>query len=124
MPRELNGKEHWVYNLPKRVEPPTVENTAWGRNPIDAFILGRLETEGLSPSAAADKRTLIRRLSFDLTGLLPTPAEVEQFLNDENPGAYESLVNRLLSEPQYGERMAMYWLDLGALRRYQRLPFR
>ena len=71
-----------------------------------------METEGLTPSAAADKRTLIRRLSFDLTGLLPTPAEVEQFLRDESPDAYESLVNRLLSEPQYGEQMAMYWLDL------------
>ncbi len=105
-------EEHWVYKLPKRVEPPTVENTASVRNPIDAFILGKLETEGLTPSAEADKRTLIRRLNFDLTGLLPTPAEVEQFLRDETPNAYESLVNRLLSKPQYGERLAMYWLDL------------
>ena len=105
-------EEHWVYNLPESVEPPTVENTAWARNPIDAFILGKLETEGLTPSPEADKRTLIRRLSFDLTGLLPTPAEVENFLRDETPNAYESLVNRFLSEPQYGERMAMYWLDL------------
>ena len=105
-------EEHWVYNLPERIEPPTVGNAAWVRNPIDAFILGRLETEELTPSAEADKRTLIRRLSFDLTGLLPTPAAVEQFLRDESPNAYESLVNRLLSEPQYGERMAMYWLDL------------
>ena len=105
-------EEHWVYNLPKRVEPRTVENTTWVRNPIDAFILGKLETEGLTPSAEADKRTLIRRLNFDLTGLLPTPPEVEQFLRDETPGAYESLVNRLLSEPQYGEQLAMYWLDL------------
>ena len=102
----------WVYSLPERVEPPTVENTTWVRNSIDAFILGRLEAEGLTPSTEADKRTLIRRLSFDLTGLLPTPAEVDQFLRDENPNAYESLVNRLLSKPQYGERMAMYWLDL------------
>ena len=105
-------EEHWVYSLPERVASPTVENTEWVRNPIDAFILQRLETEGLTPSAEADRRTLIRRLSFDLTGLLPTPAEVEQFLRDESPNAYESLVNRLLSEPQYGERMAMYWLDL------------
>ncbi len=105
-------EEHWVYSLPERVEPPTVENTGWVRNPIDAFILGRLEAEDLTPSAEADKRTLIRRLSFDLTGLLPTPAEVEKFLGDENPDAYQSLVNRLLSEPQYGEQMAMYWLDL------------
>ena len=105
-------EEHWVYNLPKRVEPPTVGDTAWVRNPIDAFILGRLAAEGLTPSAEADKRTLIRRLSFDLTGLLPTPTEVEHFLRDETPDAYESLVNTFLSEPQYGERMAMYWLDL------------
>lgn len=105
-------EEHWVYSLPERNEPPTVENAAWVRNPIDAFILQRLETEGLTPSVGADKRTLIRRLSFDLTGLLPTPAEVEQFLRDESPNAYASLVNRFLSEPQYGERMAMYWLDL------------
>lgn len=105
-------EEHWVYNLPERVEPPTVKNSDWVRNPIDRFILGRLEAEGLEPSQAADKRMLIRRLNFDLTGLLPKPAEVEQFLRDERPDAYEALVNRLLSKPQYGERMAIYWLDL------------
>ena len=105
-------EEHWVYNLPEWREPPAVKNTDWVRNPIDEFILGKLEAEGLEPSAAADKRTLIRRLHFDLTGLLPTPAEVNQFLRDERHDAYQSLVNRLLSEPQYGERMAMYWLDL------------
>lgn len=105
-------EEHWVYELPERVELPTVQNIAWVRNPIDRFILGRLEAEGLETAEEADKRTLIRRLNFDLTGLLPQPAEVEQFLRDERPGAYEELVNRLLSKPQYGERMAMYWLDL------------
>ena len=105
-------EEHWVYELPERVELPTVQNSAWVRNPIDRFILGRLEAEGLETAEEADKRTLIRRLNFDLTGLLLQPAEVEQFLRDERPGAYEELVNRLLSKPQYGERMAMYWLDL------------
>ena len=105
-------EEHWVYSPPKRGEPPAVGDTAWISNPIDAFILGRLEAEGLTPSVEADKRTLIRRLSFDLTGLLPTPAEVEHFLRDESPTAYELLVNRLLSKPQYGEQLAMYWLDL------------
>lgn len=105
-------EEHWVYNLPERVAPPPVKDTTWVRNPIDAFILGRLEAEDLTPSPEADKRTLIRRLHFDLTGLLPTPVEVEHFLRDETPDAYQSLVNSLLSEPQYGERMAMYWLDL------------
>ena len=105
-------EEHWVYELPELVKLPTVQNSAWVRNPIDRFILGRLEAEGLETAEEADKRTLIRRLNFDLTGLLPQPAEVEQFLRDERPGAYEELVNRLLSKPQYGERMAMYWLDL------------
>ena len=105
-------EDHWVYKLPERVEPPAAENAAWVRNPIDAFILSGLQAEGLTPSTEADKRTLIRRLNFDLTGLLPTPAEVEHFLRDENPDAYEALVNRLLSKPQYGEQLAMYWLDL------------
>ena len=105
-------EEHWVYDLPERVEPPTVKDSTWVRNPIDRFILGRLEAEGLEPAAEADKRTLIRRLNFDLTGLPPKPAEMEQFLRDERPDAYQELVNRLLSAPQYGERMAMYWLDL------------
>ena len=105
-------EEHWVYELPERVELPTVQNSAWVRNSIDRFILGRLEAEGLETAEEADKRTLIRRLNFDLTGLLPQPAEVEHFLRNERPGAYEELVNRLLSKPQYGERMAMYWLDL------------
>ena len=105
-------EEHWVYKLPERVDPPTVENEAWSENPIDAFILSRLQAEGLTPSPEADKRTLIRRLNFDLTGLLPTPAEVEHFLRDETPDAYDALVNRLLSKPQYGEQLAMYWLDL------------
>ena len=105
-------EEHWVYKRPERVDPPAVENAAWVRNPIDAFILGRLQAEGLTPSTEADRRTLIRRLNFDLTGLLPTPAEVEHFLRDENPDAYEALVNRLLSKPQYGEQLATYWLDL------------
>ena len=105
-------EEHWVYNSPERTEPLAVKNTAWVRNPLDGFILRKLETEGLEPSAEAEKRTLIRRLHFDLTGLLPTPDEVDQFLRDERPDAYEALVNRLLSEPEYGERMAIYWLDL------------
>ena len=105
-------EEHWAYNPPKRIDLPEVKKSDWIRNPIDQFILGRLETEGLEPSSEADKRTLIRRLHFDLTGLLPKPGEVDQFLRDKRPEAYEELVNRLLSTPQYGERMAIYWLDL------------
>ena len=105
-------KEHWAYSPPKRIEAPAVENTDWIRNPIDQFILSRLETEELTPAPEADRRTLIRRLHFDLTGLLPTPGEVEQFVRDDRPEAYEQLINRLLSKPQFGERLAIYWLDL------------
>ena len=105
-------EEHWAYNPPKRIDPPEIKKSDWVHNPIDQFILGRLAAEGLEPSPEADKRTLIRRLHFDLTGLLPKPGEVDQFLRDKRPEAYEELVNRLLSTPQYGERMAIYWLDL------------
>ena len=105
-------EEHWAYVPPKRVELPEINNPAWVKNQIDQFILSKLEAEGLEPSAEADKRTLIRRLHFDLTGLLPTPGEVDQFIRDDSPDAYENLVNRLLSKPQFGERMAIYWLDL------------
>ena len=105
-------EEHWAYVPPKRVELPEINNPAWVKNQIDQFILSKLEAEGLEPSAEAAKRTLIRRLYFDLTGLLPTPGEVDQFIRDDSPDAYENLVNRLLSKPQFGERMAIYWLDL------------
>ena len=89
---------------------PRIE--AWVRNPIDAFILARLEENGLRPAPEADRATLIRRLSFDLTGLPPTPEEVDAFLDDDSPDAYERLVDRLLASPQYGERWAQHWLDL------------
>ena len=93
--------------------PPVPEcGPRWARNPIDRFILARLEAGGLAPSPEADRVTLIRRLSFDLTGLPPTPEEVDAFVADERPDAYEKLVDRLLASPHYGERMAMYWLDL------------
>ena len=82
------------------------------RNPIDNFVLARLETEGLKPSPEADKATLLRRVSFDLTGLPPTPAEVDSFVADKSPDAYEKRVDQLLASPHYGERMAMEWLDL------------
>ena len=105
-------EEHWAYNPPKRVEPPEVKTPGRVRNPIDQFILSKLESEGLELSSEADRRTLMRRLHFDLTGLLPSPGEVDQFIRDERQDAYEQLVNRLLSKPQFGERMAIYWLDL------------
>ncbi|MFN7944549.1 MAG: DUF1553 domain-containing protein [Blastocatellia bacterium] len=104
--------EHWAYSAPRRVEPPSVSNPAWIRNPIDNFVLARLDKEGLKPAPEADKTTLIRRVTLDLTGLPPTLAEVDAFLADKSPDAYEKLVDRLLASPRYGERMAMQWLDL------------
>jgi hypothetical protein len=103
---------HWSYIPPKRPDLPAVKDTAWPRNAIDNFILARLESDGLKPSPAADKATLIRRVTFDLTGLPPVPAEVDAYLRDKSPDAYEKVVDRLLASPAYGERMAMHWLDL------------
>ncbi|MBI2948163.1 MAG: PSD1 domain-containing protein [Verrucomicrobia bacterium] len=105
-------KGHWAYLKPERPPVPEVKNKAWPRNEIDFFILARLEKEALKPSPEADKSRLIRRLSLDLTGLPPSLAEVEEFLYDNSPEAYEKLVDRLLGSPQYGERMAQFWLDL------------
>jgi hypothetical protein len=103
---------HWAYTPPQRPRLPTVTDRSWPRNAIDYFVLHRLEQEGLRPSPEADRATLIRRLSLDLTGLPPTPAEIDTFLADQRPGAYERLVDRLLASPHYGERMAQHWLDL------------
>ncbi len=102
----------WAFVAPVRPEVPTVTDVDWGRNPIDAFVRARLGREGLKPSEEADRSTLIRRASYDLTGLPPTPAEVESYLADDSPDAYEKVVERLVSSPRYGERMAMRWLDL------------
>jgi hypothetical protein len=102
---------HWAFRTPQRPELPAVKNTAWVRNPIDCFILARLEKEALTPSPEADKTTLVRRVTLDLTGLPPTPAQVDAFLKDTRPDAYERLVDRLLASPRYGERMALDWLD-------------
>ncbi len=102
---------HWSYIVPTRPTPPPADST-WARNPIDRFIVATLTQRGLTPSADADPRTLIRRLSFDLTGLPPTPEDVEAFADDTRPEAYEELVDRLLASPRFGERMAINWLDL------------
>ncbi|MEA2262871.1 MAG: hypothetical protein QOJ51_5696, partial [Acidobacteriaceae bacterium] len=102
----------WSFVAPKRPAVPEVKDKAWVRNPIDSFVLARLEAEELKPSEEADKATLLRRASFDLTGLPPTPAEVDSFVADKSPDAYEKRVDRLLASPHYGERMAMEWLDL------------
>lgn len=103
--------QHWAYVTPQRPAPPEVKQADWVRTPIDRFVLAKLEAEGLGPSPEADRATLIRRLSIDLLGLPPTPAEVDAFLNDTDPLAYEKLVDRLLASPHYGERMALPWLD-------------
>lgn len=105
-------REHWAFQPLQRPPIPEVKNKAWVSNPIDAFILARLEKKGLQPNPAASKRELVRRVYFDLTGLPPSPQEVEAFVNDTSPKAYENLVERLLHSPRYGERWGRYWLDL------------
>jgi mono/diheme cytochrome c family protein len=102
---------HWSFQPPQRAAEPAVRDAAWPRNPIDRFILARLEQEGLKPSPEADRVTLLRRLSLDLIGLPPTPAEVDAFLADRSPDAYEKVVDRLLASPHYGERWGRHWLD-------------
>ncbi len=105
-------KKHWAFIKPVRPELPAVKNKRWPRNEIDKFILARLEQEKLSPSPEADRATLIRRLTFDLTGLPPTLEEVDAFLNDRSRQAYEKVVDRLLASQHYGEHLARGWLDL------------
>jgi hypothetical protein len=102
---------HWSFIAPKRPPLPAVADRSWPSNPIDAFVLARLEREGLHPSPEADRPTLIRRVSLDLTGLPPTPAELEAFLGDTSHQAWEHVVDRLLASPRYAERMATRWLD-------------
>lgn len=104
-------RAHWAYEKPLRPKLPSVQNAKWVRNPIDAFVMARLESEKLSPSPEADKETLIRRVTLDLTGLPPTEPEIDAFLADHSPGAYEKVVDRLFASPHYGERMALPWLD-------------
>jgi Protein of unknown function (DUF1553)/Protein of unknown function (DUF1549)/Concanavalin A-like lectin/glucanases superfamily/Planctomycete cytochrome C len=102
---------HWAYTAPARPDPPVPNGIDWIRNPIDQFILARLEREGLKPAPEADQATLLRRVTYDLTGLPPTPAEMDAFLADRAPDAYERRVDALLHSPRYGERMALPWLD-------------
>jgi hypothetical protein len=106
------GSDHWSFQPIVRPAVPEVKTQAWLRNSIDAFILARLEHERVSPAPEADKYTLIRRLTIDLIGLPPTPAELDEFINDTSPNAYEKVVDRLLASPHYGERYGRYWLDL------------
>ncbi|MDZ4800865.1 MAG: DUF1553 domain-containing protein [Bryobacteraceae bacterium] len=103
---------HWAWTAPVRPELPAVSNKSGVRNPIDAFVQARLERDGVQPNAEADRRTLLRRLSLDLTGLPPTVVEIQTFVADKSPDAYEKQVDRLLASPHHGERMAMDWLDV------------
>ncbi|MBI1370054.1 MAG: DUF1553 domain-containing protein [Planctomycetes bacterium] len=104
-------RDHWAFEKPVKAALPAVHDEAWGRNPIDRFVLAKLEAEGLKPAAEADRRDLIRRVTLDLTGLLPTPDEVDAFVVDPSPNAYEKVVDRLLDSPRYGEHRARYWMD-------------
>jgi hypothetical protein len=104
--------EHWAFVQPRAAPPPAVKNSAWPRNAIDRFVLARLEREGLAPAAEADRERWLRRVSFDLTGLPPTPGELEAFLADRAATAWEKVVDRLLASPRFGERMAADWLDI------------
>ena len=104
-------REHWAFKPPVKAPVPPVRNAAWIRNPIDRFILAKLEAVGLTPAPQADRRTLIRRVALDVTGLPPSPAELELFVKDVRPDAYERMVDRYLASPHYGEHRARYWLD-------------
>ena len=105
------ASNHWAFQTPQRPAEPPVRQAGWARTPIDRFILARLEKEGLRPSPEADKITLLRRLHLDLTGLSPSPKEIDDFLADTRPDAYEREVDRLLASPHYGERWGRHWLD-------------
>jgi len=106
------GRKYWAFQPLKAVIPPVVKQKDWLRNPIDAFILATLESKSLTPNPAAEREKLLRRVYFDLIGLPPTPAEVDAFLKDSSPDAYEKVVDRLLASPHHGERWARHWLDV------------
>ena len=106
------GKAHWTFQPVKTPAVPVVKDNAWVQSPVDNFVLSKLEAVGLHPNTPADMRTLIRRVTFDLTGLPPTEPEIQRFVTDDSPGAYERVVDRLLASPAYGEHWARYWLDV------------
>jgi cytochrome c553 len=105
------AREHWSFQPVKKPAIPTVKNRAWCATPVDAFILEKIESKGMSPSPLADKETLLRRATYDLTGLPPSPQEIENFLKDESPYAFAQVVDRLLASPHYGERWGRHWLN-------------
>ena len=107
-----DGRDYWAYQPITRPALPATNEESWVSNPIDAFVLAKLEVAGLRPNPPADKISLVRRAYYDLTGLLPTPEQVERFVADESANAFEALVDQLLESPQYGERWGRHWLDL------------
>jgi hypothetical protein len=109
---DAERRAHWSYQPHKRPAIPAAKDAEWVRTPVDAFVLARLEAQGMKPSAPADRRTLVRRVYFDLIGLPPTPEEVKAFVQDPNSDAYEKVVDRLLVSPRYGERWAQHWIDV------------
>src|SRR5579859_5692698 len=104
--------QHWSFRPVLEPAEPEVDHSGWVKTAVDRFILAKLEKAGMSPAPAADKRTLLRRATFDLTGLPPTPEETRTYLADESPDAFAAVVERLLASPQYGERWGRHWLDL------------
>ena len=109
---KASARTHWAFQPVKRPAVPTVKNQRWVQSPVDAFILAKLEPAGMQPAQPADKRTLIRRATYDLIGLPPTPEEVAAFVADESPDAFATVVDRLLASPHYGERWGRHWLDV------------
>ena len=106
------GSTHWSFRPVRRPIPPPVQNVAWVRTPVDRFVLARLEAVGIAPASTTDRRTLIRRVTLDLTGLLPSPDAVDSFVSDRAPDAFERVVDRLLTSPAYAERWGRHWLDV------------
>jgi Protein of unknown function (DUF1553)/Protein of unknown function (DUF1549)/Planctomycete cytochrome C len=105
-------RNYWAYRPLRRPEVPAAKNKAWASNPVDAFLLAKLDAKGLTPAPAADRLALIRRATYDLTGLPPTPEEIDAFVSDKSPNAYEQLLDRLLASPHYGEKWGRHWLDV------------
>lgn len=106
------GRQFWAFQPPKTVEPPAVKNQSWAKTDVDKFVLAALEKNKLKPVGDADRRTWIRRVTLDLVGLIPTPAEVDAFVNDKSPNAAEMVVDRLLESPHFGERWGRHWMDV------------
>jgi len=110
--KDPSGRDHWAFRAPVDPAVPAVKNVGWPQTPLDRFVLAALEAKGLQPAPPADRHTLLRRATFDLTGLPPTPEELDTFLADTSPDAFARVVDRLLASPHYGERWGRHWLDV------------